>query len=165
MLPPTRAAFGSTRTWTSDTVLDARARSRAGRIAAGSAELLVAHLDDVDGAGHDSGFSEDNPAYLAAIEAQDARVGQLLQAIDGRPAAEDWLVVVTTDHGGEGTNHGPMDAANQTIPLIVWSEGGAPGELAAAAAPSHLDVFPTILTWLGADADTTAHAAGQARLD
>ena len=143
---------------------DGVAATLASQIAAGSAELLVAHLDDVDGAGHDSGFSVDNPAYLAAIEAQDARVGQLLAALDSRPAAEDWLVVVTTDHGGEGTNHGPMDAANQTIPLLVWTEGTDPGPLPDAAAPSHLDVFPTVLTWLGADPALLANAAGQARV-
>ena len=143
---------------------DGVATHLASQIASGGADLLLAHLDDVDSAGHNSGFSMDNPAYLAAIEAQDARVGLLLTAIDNRPASEDWLVVITTDHGGSGIDHGAMDSANQTIPLVVWTEGSEPGEMSAASAPSHLDVFPTVLSWLGAGPALLAHAAGQPRL-
>lgn len=130
-------------------------------VATGGAHLLVAHLDDVDAAGHATGFSADNPDYLAAIEAQDRRLGELLAAIDARPAAEGWLVVVTTDHGGAGTDHGPQDAANQTIPFVAWGPGVAPGDLGAEA--SHLDAFPTVLTWLGATPAQLGEAAGAAR--
>ena len=126
--------------------------------------LLVAHLDDVDHAGHASGFSADNPDYLAAIEAQDDRVGRMLAAIDARPDSEDWLVVVTSDHGGDAAGHGNRNADCRTIPLLVWGGGAPLGELDAADAPSHLDVFPTVLTHLGASDGALAHAAGQSRV-
>ena len=133
-------------------------------IAAGTAHLVVAHLDDVDGAGHSTGFSTENPDYLAAIEAQDARIGAMLAAIEARPASEDWLVVVTTDHGGLGTDHGDMNADCQTIPLVVWGGGVVPGELSAGSRPSHLDAFPTILTHLGATPDQLGPASGTSRV-
>ena len=65
-----------------------------------------------------------------------------------RPNAsrEDWLVIVTTDHGGAGLDHGPKDAENRTIPFIVSGPGASGVSLAGA---SHLDVTPTALAWLG----------------
>jgi len=131
-------------------------------IQVGSAHLYVTHLDDVDHAGHAEGFSVEVPEYIAAIEAQDTRVGRMLAAIDARPGSEDWLVVLTTDHGGHGTDHGPMDAANQTIPLVIW--GGAVSADALDDAPGHLDVFPTVLAHFGADPSSWAHADGRSRL-
>ena len=46
--------------------------------------------------------------YLDAIEAMDVLIGQMIAAMEARPnyAEEDWLVPVTTDHGGIGTTHG-----------------------------------------------------------
>ena len=126
--------------------------------------LLVAHLDDVDHAGHASGFSADNPDYLAAIEAQDDRVGRMMAAIDARPASEDWLVVVTSDHGGDPAGHGNRNADCRTIPLLVWGGGVPIGELDATDAPSHLDVFRTVLTHLGAADALISRSAGQSRL-
>jgi arylsulfatase A-like enzyme len=126
--------------------------------------LLVAHLDDVDHAGHASGFSADNADYLSAIEDQDARVGRLLAAIDARPSGEDWLVVVTSDHGGDAAGHGARNADCRTIPLLIWGGGAPAGELDPAGDPSHLDVFPTVLSHLGVDPQRWAHAAGQSRV-
>lgn len=143
---------------------DGVATTTAEAIAAGTHHLHVLHLDDVDHAGHATGFSADNPDYLAAIEAQDARLGTLLAAIDARSATDDWLVVVTTDHGGEDTDHGAQTTACQTIPLVVWGGGVQPGELATDPAPSHLDAFPTILAHLGATAAQLGPTSGQARV-
>jgi len=143
---------------------DAVADTLAADITDGGAHLLVAHLDDADHAGHASGFTVDNPDYIAAIEAQDTRIGRMLAAIDSRPDTEDWLVVVTTDHGGEGTDHGAMNSACQTIPLIVWGGAVSPGELSADLQPSHLDAFPTILTHLGATPEHLGAATGRSHV-
>jgi predicted AlkP superfamily pyrophosphatase or phosphodiesterase len=110
-------------------------------------DVHFAHLDDVDAAGHDSGFSTENPDYLSAIEAQDARVGLLLDAIQARLSTEEWLVVVTTDHGGEGTSHGALNDANQTIPFWVWGAGVVPEVLPGET--NHMDVHPTVMRFLG----------------
>jgi hypothetical protein len=108
------------------------------------------HFDDVDHAGHASGFRFTNPAYRGALEGVDALARPLLDAIVARPdiANERWLVVVCTDHGGAGTNHGPMDNDNWDIPLFVV------GPTVRPALPpgfvSHMDVHPTVMRFLGA---------------
>lgn len=112
-------------------------------------DVHFVHLDDPDAAGHSTGFSADNPLYLEAIESCDTFVGQLLEGILARPtvAEEDWLVVVTTDHGGSATSHGPMDADNQTIFLVVAGASVTP-ELRGSSA-THMDVHPTVMAFLG----------------
>ncbi len=71
-------------------------------------DCMFVYFDAVDLTGHSSGFSPTNPSYIQAIENVDDKVGIVLNALYSRPnyANEDWLVLVTTDHGGLGTGHG-----------------------------------------------------------
>lgn len=84
-------------------------------------DVMFLHFDDVDGAGHGSGFSPDNPTYISAIEQTDLHVGGVLEAVRNRStyAQEDWLVLVTTDHGGLGTSHGGNSFAEQRVFFIA----------------------------------------------
>jgi len=85
------------------------------------ADIVFAAFDDVDHAGHATGFSRANPKYLSAIETIDARVGRILAALKSRPsyAKESWLILSTTDHGGSGTGHGQNIPEHRTIFLLV----------------------------------------------
>lgn len=63
----------------------------------------------VDSAGHRDGVDD---RYREFVVASDRRLGQLLDAVDRRPARdrEDWLIIVATDHGhldqgGHGGDH------------------------------------------------------------
>jgi predicted AlkP superfamily pyrophosphatase or phosphodiesterase len=127
----------------------------------GSHHLHFVHFDDVDSAGHETGFTTQNPRYVEAIRTTDVYVGRLLDAIAARPTRshESWLVVLTSDHGGSGTDHGAKDADNRTIPLVVFGDMVVTGELGFASGDmpgalnvgfiSHLDVHPTIMAHLG----------------
>jgi hypothetical protein len=108
------------------------------------------HFDDVDHAGHATGFALSNPESRGALEGVDALVRPLLDAVVARPAIADerWLVVVTTDHGGAGTNHGPMNLDNWDIPLFVVGPTVTP--LLPTGFVSHMDVHPTVMRFLGA---------------
>ena len=55
---------------------------------------------------------------------------------------------MTTDHGGRGRDHGPMDADNQTIWFLVAGASVPRGALPAVQT-SQMDVAPTVLRWLG----------------
>ena len=70
--------------------------------------VLFLHFDDADHAGHTYGFDPDLEQYRAAIEAIDRRVGRILAGLDRRVRnrQENWLVLVTSDHGGSGKSHG-----------------------------------------------------------
>jgi len=137
-------------------------------VAGGMAEILefadhdvhFVHFDDIDHAGHSSGFSVENPEYVDAVETLDSLVGLMLDAVDNRStrAEESWLVVLTSDHGGEGTGHGGVTADHRAIPLLVFGDpvesapfvalNDIPGETEVGFV-SHLDVHPTVLRHLG----------------
>jgi len=133
-------------------------------LAAGDFDVHFAALDDVDHAGHSTGFSTDNPDYVAAVEMADSQVGQMLQAIADRPTRdqESWVVLITADHGGSGTSHGPQDADNQTIPLLIWGDPVPSAQLDPGVG-SHLDIHPTLMAHMGHPAQASWDLDGEAR--
>ncbi|QBR93841.1 alkaline phosphatase family protein [Nocardioides euryhalodurans] len=91
--------------------------------------LTMLHLTLPDDVGHEQGFG--SPAHLRAVARTDRLLGRLLRAILSRPRLREHLtVVLTSDHGGWGTDgHGaPADPANFRIPFLVWGAGVARGE-------------------------------------
>ncbi|GJM31791.1 MAG: hypothetical protein DHS20C18_07920 [Saprospiraceae bacterium] len=84
-------------------------------------DALFLHFDDVDHAGHSSGFSPDVPAYISAIESVDVHVGAVMAAVHSRPnyAQEKWLILVSTDHGGKGFGHGGTSMEEENIFVIA----------------------------------------------
>jgi predicted AlkP superfamily pyrophosphatase or phosphodiesterase len=82
-------------------------------------DAVFLYIGQVDVAGHTHGFHPSVPEYVAAIERADKLVGRALAAVKARKsfAEEDWLVVVTSDHGGQGKGHG----SGHKIPEILNS--------------------------------------------
>ncbi len=82
---------------------------------------LFVHFDDVDHAGHGTGYGPENPKYLEAIETVDQAIGTILKALKerGNYENEDWVVLLSTDHGGIGKGHGGDTDEERTIFLIV----------------------------------------------
>ena len=72
------------------------------------ADFVFIIYEDTDSAGHDFGFSFNNPRYKKAFNTEDAYGYEVIKAIEAREnyGAEDWLIIVTSDHGGIGTGHG-----------------------------------------------------------
>ncbi|MDO6603767.1 alkaline phosphatase family protein [Arenibacter palladensis] len=103
---------------------------------------LFVHFDDVDHAGHGSGFSPDNSNYINAIETVDAAIGELIIAIKNRPnyTKEDWIIIVSTDHGGTGTSHGGDTEEERTIFMIVSGDNIPKKEIAKTT--SEVEVSP-----------------------
>ncbi|AFD06409.1 alkaline phosphatase family protein [Solitalea canadensis] len=60
-------------------------------------DILFAYFDDVDHAGHSTGFGPGNPHYMSALSKVDGYVGEILTALHNRPdyTNEDWLIIVT----------------------------------------------------------------------
>jgi predicted AlkP superfamily pyrophosphatase or phosphodiesterase len=127
-----------------------------------AADLLFVHFDDVDHAGHQHGFDPAARAYRSAIERVDVQVGRIVHALRARPTAarEDWLVVVSTDHGGSGKTHGRNVPEDRTIFLIVSGPSALRG--AIEPPPDIVDVAPTVLRHLGVVADPKRQLDGKA---
>ena len=111
--------------------------------------MLFVHYDDVDHAGHTKGFDPKEPAYLEAIAQADRRIGRLLAAIRARKTyrKENWLIIVSTDHGGSGRHHGGNTPAQRTIFLLVSGTNAVRGPLEPP--PRIVDVPATALAHLG----------------
>jgi len=84
-------------------------------------DMMFLHFDDVDHAGHSYGFSPNVNQYITAIEGVDAFITPIIQSITQRPnySNEDWLILVTTDHGGLGTSHGGSSIEEQNVFVIA----------------------------------------------
>lgn len=67
-----------------------------------SATLVMAEYGGVKDAGDQYGYDVSVPQYKAAILKVDGYIGALVDAVKKRPnyASENWMIVVTTDHGG-----------------------------------------------------------------
>ncbi len=72
------------------------------------ADFVFIIYENTDSAGHDFGFSFNNPIYKNAFNKEDAYGYEVIKAIESRENydTEDWLIIVTSDHGGLGTKHG-----------------------------------------------------------
>jgi hypothetical protein len=118
----------------------------------GDPDAIFLHFDQVDAAGHGSGWG--TPQYNTALATVDGYIGNIMAAINARPGvvsgAEDWLVIVTADHGGLGLGHdasqGPV---NWEVPFIV--SGNSVPDGAKMGRGSLRDVVPTALWHLGID--------------
>ncbi|MED4203871.1 LamG-like jellyroll fold domain-containing protein [Neobacillus mesonae] len=80
---------------------------------------IFVHLDEVDGAGHNYGYG--SAKWYEAWHKADQHVGQIVQAIEEAGLMDDTLIIVTTDHGGKGTDHGGSSQEEQTI---FWTAKG-----------------------------------------
>jgi hypothetical protein len=80
------------------------------------ADLVFVHLSDPDNVAHADGFGA---SYDNALRVADRQLGQLLSAVKQRDRTdEDWLVLVTTDHGrtpGSGHGHGGQTRQEKEI--------------------------------------------------
>ncbi len=81
-------------------------------------DVLFVYFDECDLTGHSTGFSPLNPAYINAIQTVDGHVGSIINSLQSRPnfVAEDWIILITTDHGGIGTGHG----GNTNTERKIW---------------------------------------------
>lgn len=108
-------------------------------------DFLFVHFDNADHMGHTFGFSPWMPTYRWALEGLDRRLARLCAALRSRPDfdAENWLVVVTSDHGGHGRHHGDDVETDRRIFLLLSGGAILPGSVLGET--SLADVTPTIL--------------------
>ncbi|CAL1519829.1 alkaline phosphatase family protein [Chitinophaga sp. MM2321] len=96
--------------------------SAIGRLQHTDPDVLLVAFSSVNTAGKSSGFSANAAAYTAAIHQVDTYIGEILAALKNRKAyaKEDWLIVITSNHGGteEGTYGG--DSFNERNTFLLY---------------------------------------------
>ena len=125
--------------------------------------VYLQYSDDI---GHRYG---DGPEMNQAITFMDARVGEIWDAVREREqnTDEDWLVIVTTDHGRDsltGRHHGGQSERERTIWIATNHD-----KLNAHfhASPPLVDVLPSIVQFMDLDMVPSVRAAldGQSFID
>lgn len=125
--------------------------------------VYLQHTDDI---GHRDG---DGPSMDRAVRWIDARVLELYSAVKAREqqaADEDWLVIVTTDHGREasdGKSHGGQSERERTI----WIASNTPRMVSSAERGAAIvDIYPTIVEHMRFDVpdEVAAQLEGQSLL-
>jgi hypothetical protein len=106
-------------------------------------DVLFVHIDDVDAQGHGNGFSPTVNPYMSQIEYVDGQIRTILNALKNRAnyANEDWLVLMTTDHGGIGTGHGGPTTDEREI-WWVATGNNVPHTEISIELPNLLELFP-----------------------
>ncbi len=71
-------------------------------------DFIFLTLEYTDHEGHSTGFTPTNPRYVSAFRNAEATGCDFIEAIKNRATydTEDWLILITTDHGGIGGGHG-----------------------------------------------------------
>jgi arylsulfatase A-like enzyme len=96
--------------------------------------------------------------YDAEIAYLDDQICGLLRALDALGLGSNLLVVVTSDHGDEFYEHGGFGHTWTLyeelirVPIIIWWPGHVPGVGVLDARVENVDVLPTILDLIEAEA-------------
>ena len=110
-------------------------------------DLSWMYLEFTDDMSHKFGNS---PQFVDAVEKSDVQLGRVWDAIQEREAKfnEDWLIVITTDHGRQdsGYGHGGQSERERSVWIATNSD-----QLNAhfAERGQTVDIFPSIANFLG----------------
>ncbi|MET6998414.1 alkaline phosphatase family protein [Chitinophaga defluvii] len=102
---------------------DAAAKDTAiNRLKNDQADVVMVSLREVNEAGKQHGFSPASTAYMSAIEAADQHIGEILAALKGREnyAKEDWMVIITSNHGGTAAGTYGGNSFNERNTFLVF---------------------------------------------
>lgn len=94
-------------------------------------DILFVDFDDVDHAGHSYGFSSTVPQYVSSMQTTDTYIGEIVNAMKNRSTYnnEDWLVVLTTDHGAVNNGHGGGNLSERNIFTIYSNPNLTPQQI------------------------------------
>jgi len=115
---------------------------------------------------------EANIGYSALVTAVDANVGRVLEKLEEHGLSDDTVVIFTADHGYNCGHHGFWGKGNGTIPFnmyeesiqvpLIWAHPGhIPAGKRVAPMVSSYDFFPTLLDYLGVEAEPDRQRVGR----
>lgn len=115
------------------------------------------HFNDVDHNGHATKFSPKNINYSNEVSVKDEFVKKVFAAIQKRKEKykEDWLVIISTDHGGRRTGKqfghcvGILNPHIRKVFLIINGDDAKEGQMTNK--PRTIDIAYTSLKFFGVD--------------
>lgn len=111
-------------------------------------DLLFLHFVDLDVSGHRHGYNSRIWGYANTLATLDNYVEGLVSIIESkRKEGEDWLVIVISDHGGDGKGH--FDYSNPKIRNTIFLADHPDIQFNRNLTSTHVDVAPTIMDFIG----------------
>ena len=88
------------------------------------ADFIFVIYEPTDSIGHNYGFTINNPRYKEAFNTADQYGFETINAIKQRATydTEDWLIIITSDHGGIGTDHGGASIQERMTFIVANKE-------------------------------------------
>jgi D-alanyl-D-alanine dipeptidase len=120
-------------------------------------DFVLIEIADLTLLGRSAGWGSE--AQLAGLARVDRLLGSFVAEAE-KAGTRPLTIILTSDHGGHGTQYGTDLARDIRIPWIAWGDGAPPG--ATIPYVSILDNAPTVLLLLGQGAPS--EMAGRVRL-
>ena len=79
--------------------------------------LTFVHLDLCDYAGHGYGWGSEE--YVSSLETADTMIGNIINTLKDEGMWSNTALIISSDHGGEGSSHGDDTYLERSIPFIV----------------------------------------------
>jgi phosphopentomutase len=113
-------------------------------------DVMFVHFPEDDSVGHLKGWG--SAEQLALLQQTDGALARVLTAWRQTAPAEQSLIILNTDHGGQGKVHGSDDPRSRNVPWIAVGPGFKKDYDLAAVVPEDPvrieDTFATALDWL-----------------
>lgn len=90
---------------------------------ANCSDFIFVIYEPTDSTGHNFGFTFNNPRYKEAFATADSYGFEAIEAIKARETyeSEDWLIIITSDHGGIETGHGG-ESIQERMTFVVMND-------------------------------------------
>lgn len=87
-------------------------------------DIIFGIYEEPDINGHQYGFSNNEYRYVRSVVDTDRRAYNLMEHIKKRPAYEDedWLIILTADHGGHAKGHGSTLIQDRMVFIAINTE-------------------------------------------
>ena len=130
---------------------DATVLSEAQNILSNSnADVLFLQFDELDVVGHAHGFNSNVNEYADMANLIDSHVENLFEIIDNkRLQGEDWLILIVSDHGGEGTSHSDGNDPNVNQTIFFAEHSDIEFQASCCYVSTQADIASTVLNFLG----------------
>lgn len=94
-------------------------------------DLTIVQFTDLLEAGKNGGFNIENAGYVSALNKIDGYIGEITSALEKRTnfLLEDWLIIITSNHGGIDKSYGGNSVAERNTFAIFENKSFKSAEL------------------------------------
>ncbi len=111
-------------------------------------DFMFTYFHDLDAAGHVYGFSPDVTEYAETVSRVDSYIEDIFWVIERKRAdGEDWMVIITSDHGGEDIYHSDYSNPNISNTILIINNPNV--SFNHQHESTQVDIAPTVLDFRG----------------